>query len=105
MKSEFKEFQKIFATYQKRFGLNGYRTYFKNEPDANSFANINVNQENMIATINISSKGCLKSAKHEALHLLVGRLAYYAEARYVTEREIMEAEEELVRRLEILIPD
>ena len=43
------------------------------------------------------------SAKHEVLHLLVGRLEQNGKYRYTSENEICEAVEELVRRLEGLI--
>jgi hypothetical protein len=114
MKSEFKEFQKTFTAYQKQFGLNGYKIYFKNEDIIDSFADVLVNQDGMVATVRLANnlskeeKSYLNvpaNAKHEALHLLVGRLSDCAQSRYMTKGQVAEAEEELVRRLENLIPD
>jgi len=42
-------------------------------------------------------------AKHEVIHLLLGRLMHCANARWCTDSEINEAEEEFVRKLEIII--
>ena len=48
-------------------------------------------------------KDIKRSAKHEALHLLLQRLEHRAQCRYVAEEEIYEAVEELVFKLEELI--
>lgn len=40
-----------------------------------------------------------RCAKHEVIHLLLGRLAEYGLARFLGEDEMVEAEEELVRKL------
>ncbi len=112
--SVFKDFQKVFTKYQNLFGLNGYKVYFKEEPIADNFADILVYQEAMIATVRLSNplpveekpyQNIHNNAKHEALHLLVARLSDNAQYRYTTKSDIQEAEEELVRRLEKLIPD
>ena len=66
----------------------------------------------MVATVRLNSnlpekdkpyKDIKRSAKHEALHLLVGRLELNGRYRYLAETEIYEATEELVFRLEKLI--
>ena len=111
MNKYFLSFQEEFRRYQKLFGLLGYRVYFKYEPLESSFAELTVNQTDMIATIRLNSKLPAKdaihknptmSAKHEALHLLVGRLEQAARYRYTAECEIYEATEDLVRRLETI---
>uniref|UniRef100_A0A6M3J8V3 Uncharacterized protein n=2 Tax=viral metagenome TaxID=1070528 RepID=A0A6M3J8V3_9ZZZZ len=110
----FVEFKKYFLTYQKLFGLNGYKIYFKEESLDDDFADILINQAGMVVTVrfNASLSGEDKpfqdihsNAKHEALHLLLGRLSGLAQYRYATKADVCEAEEELVRRLETLIPD
>ena len=114
MSKEFFEFQEYFKKYQKLFGLTGYKVYFKCEPLDNSFADININQGEMVATIRLNNKlpnkdkpfkDIKRSAKHEALHLLVGRLEHNGRYRYSSENEIYEAVEELVFKLEDLIKD
>jgi hypothetical protein len=42
-------------------------------------------------------------AKHEVIHLLLGRVMHCAEARFCTDSEMNEAEEELMRKLEVII--
>ncbi len=112
MAEDFVRFQKHFKYYQKLFGLTGYKVYFKYEELDSGFASININQGGMVATVKLNSKLPDKdkpfkhirmSAKHEALHLLVGRLEQNGRYRYTAENEIYEASEELVYKLEELI--
>jgi hypothetical protein len=111
---DFELFQTEFKKWQRRFGLNGYKVYFKYETIDGSFANITISQGEMVATVRLNSelpekdkphKDIKRSAKHEALHLLVGRLEQNGRYRYSTENEIYESTEELIFRLEELIPD
>jgi len=44
-----------------------------------------------------------RTAKHEMVHLLIGRLVEIANCRYVTDSELSEAAEGLVHSLEKLI--
>ena len=114
MKNRFKSFQGYFRAYQKRFGLNEYRIYFKQEPLDNRFAQIRISREHMDALVELNSgvdkesapfEDIKGSAKHEAIHLLLGRYSNLAHSRYAMEEFLIEAEEELVRRLEVLIPN
>jgi len=113
MNKDFALFQQEFTRWQTRFGLTGYKVYFKCEPLDESFADISIKQSDMVATVRLNSnlpekdkpyKDIKRSAKHEALHLLVGRLELNGRDRYCTDNEIYEATEELVFRLEKLIP-
>jgi len=112
MNKDFELFQSEFKKWQQRFGLTGYKVYFKYEPLEESFADIKINQGSMVATVRLNSelpdkdkphRDIKRSAKHEALHLLVGRLEQDGRYRYSSENEICEATEELVFRLEDLI--
>ena len=112
MNKDFELFKDCFEEYKRRFGLIGYKTYFKHEPLEKSFADININHSEMVATVRLNSelldkdkpfKNVKRSAKHEAIHLLVGRLEQNAHYRYSSEAEIYEATEELVFKLEELI--
>jgi len=112
MSKDFAEFQKHFKHYQQRFGLTGYKVYFKYEPLEGHFAEITVMQNDMVATVRLNSKlldtdkpfkDVKQSAKHEALHLLLIRLEHRAECRYALRDEIYEAIEEVVFKLEELI--
>jgi len=111
MIKDFTAFRKYFQEYRKLFGLTGYKIYFKYEP-LDSFASIVINRKQMVATVRLNSqlekedklfKDIKLSAKHEALHLLVGRLEGNARYRYSSENEIYEAVEELVVKLGELI--
>lgn len=110
--NEFELFQQYFKEYQKKYGLLGYRVYFKYEPLEQSFADIKINLTEMVATVRLNSKlpakdkpekSIRRSAKHEALHLLVGRLEHNGRQRYIAENEMYETTEELVQKLEGLI--
>ena len=110
---DFELFQSEFKRWQKIFGLTGYKVYFKHEPLEKSFADIEINQEDMVATIRLNSKlpdkdkpfqDIKRHAKHEALHLLIGRLEMNGRYRFVSSGEMYEASEDLVHKLEDLIP-
>jgi len=112
LNKDFIKFQKYFKEYQQRFGLTGYKVYFKYEPLESSFADITTGENNMVVTVRLNSKLPDKdkpfkdikgAAKHEALHLLINRLEHRARCRYLGEEEIDEAMEELVVKLEGLI--
>lgn len=114
MDKDFIEFQKHFKHYQQLFGLTGYKVYFKYEPMSNCFAGIDINLSEMVATVRLNSKlpdkdkpfkHIKQSAKHEALHLLVGRLERNGHYRWSSENEMDEATEELVFKLEELIKE
>lgn len=114
MTEDFELFKQEFEKWQKRFGLTGYKVYFKHERIDGSFADIKINQGDMVVKVRLNKKlsednkifkDIKRSAKHEALHLLVGRLEQDGRYRYCSETEIYEATEELVNRMEGLIPD
>jgi len=71
-------FKKYFEEYHQRFGLTGYRVFFKFEPLNNgAAASITVEYESALATVRLSSKpydeddfDVRRFARHEALHLM-----------------------------------
>lgn len=112
MQRDFAQFKRYFEEYQQKFGLIGYKCYFKYKPLEDSFAEISINQIDMVATVILNSKlpekdnpfkDTKRSAKHEVIHLLLARLEDRAKSRYITENEIYEAVEEVVFKLERLI--
>jgi len=112
MNKDFALFQSEFKRWQKLFGLTGWAVYFEYKPLERSFADIAINLEDMVATVRLNSdlpekdkphKDIKRSAKHEAIHLLVGRLEFNGRYRFVSDGEISESAEELVRKLENLI--
>ncbi len=110
--NEFQEFQKEFKKWQQKFGCIGYKVYFKFEPlDKDCYADIIVDQSQMVATARLNKsvdkaqqRDVKQSAKHEAIHLLLMKLQRLAMCRYLFESDISEATEELVFKLEELIP-
>ena len=111
---DFEVFQREFKRYQEYFGLTGYEVRFEHKPLNSAIAKIEIEQGEMVAYVALNSKShtlvehpieAKKTAKHEAIHLLIGRLREYAYYRFIIPDHICEAGEELVRRLESLIPD
>ena len=114
MNKDFALFQKYFKEYQQRFGLTGYKVYFKYEPLDGSFATIDCETGHMVATVRLNSelpekdkphKNIKRTAKHEAIHLLLMRLEGNARHRHSSSEEIYETVEELVFKLEELIKE
>ena len=108
MNSDFSEFKKWFKYYQNKFGLLGWKVYFKHESVNDKFAGISLNLSGMVATVRLNNKlpdevkplrDIKRSAKHEALHLLVGRLEANGRERYILDNEMYESIEELVNKL------
>jgi len=111
---DFELFQREFKRYQECFGLMGYEARFVYRDLDDAAASIDINQEEMVAYVSVNSKlrkpersvaEIKRTAKHEALHLLTGRMRRYAYTRHIMSDDIYEANEELVRRLNNLIPD
>ena len=113
MNKEFEIFKKEFNKWYEKFGLIGYRIYFEyKELNEFDYGDITTERESMVATVRLNSKvndtvlygrDIKRTAKHEAIHLMVNRLADVARDRYATDKEIYSAEEELVIKLEKLI--
>lgn len=110
--TDFKLFQKCFKEYQERFGLNGYRVYFKHMPLEGRYACIVIGASYRVATASLNSeltdeeklfKDIKRDARHEALHLLIYGMEDLAKSRFLGEWAVDEASEELVNKLEKLI--
>lgn len=110
-------FKNTFIYYQKKFQLEDYKMFFEIVEDKDFYAKITVdhsgalfmltlNREYLPLGITGSIEEQLKSvAKHEAIHLLIGRMNACAISRFVTSDEINHFNETLVRKLEWLILD
>ena len=106
MNKEFDKFQKEFKKYQQKFGLTGYQVYFKYELMEECYADITIIDSDRIATVRLNKEGKLdahKHAKHECLHLLLGKLQHLAHDRYARASEIDSETENLVAKLQDLI--
>ena len=113
-KKDFEVFKKTFQKYQDLFGLSGYSVFFRHEKlEGNIFGSINISLCDMTAAVSFNTeldehlyaeRDVKSTAKHEALHLLTGRIDQLAKNRHSTEAEIYAASEELVNKLMGLIP-
>lgn len=114
MKTSKQDFQLFKTECQKwidKFELNNWKIYYKHENLGNGhyFGDINVQREDSVATLRLSTDvkadefDIKRTAKHEILHLLLGRLSRLGEARFITHDAVYEAEESLVRKLEHII--
>lgn len=113
-KENFKDFKKACVQYADLLGLKEYKICFLHEKLEESYARIEVNHRGMVAWIALTTEfekdvlngwcGPTTHAKHEILHLLVSRLVYLGESRFIAPDEITTEEERVVRRLESVIP-
>ena len=111
-KAQFKLFKKECQKWIDRFELNNWSCVYEFKKLINNDAQSLVSGDVYNATIaldkdietdfdrNMTDNEYIKEiAKHEIIHLLLGRFGYNAHERFITKSEIIEAEEELVRKL------
>ena len=105
-KSHFNRFKKECLRWQEKLGLTCYRAYFEQKDLPGNYAEIKGNEPGGVALLLLCTKRDQdygdpeQHAKHEVIHLLLHRLVWLAQQRYVTEDEIHREWEALVRRLE-----
>lgn len=112
-KKDFETFKKEFLKWIDRFGLKEYDITFKRKSlgeteDEITSAHLNASVENKWAQAVLSTNICEGStpkghAKHEAIHLLLWRLAWLGKCRYPAPSDMLEEEEGLVRILEKIL--
>lgn len=112
-KSHFERFKKAFTKLQTELGLMQYRITFEHKKLDRAFAKLYSDQKSKsaIAILNteidddtIDEYGTPEeSAVHEVIHLLLSRLVWLGESRYLFDNEIDEEDESIVRRLERLL--
>jgi len=110
---QFELFKKECLYWQDRFELHNWEIHFRYQEDNNVRAGINFSIVGYVATVFLSKEwnnykiitdqDIKIVAKHEMIHLLIGRLGQIGETRFVIEDELKEAEEEIVRKLEYII--
>jgi hypothetical protein len=112
-KKHFDIFHKECQRLQKEWHLNGWNIRYEHKKFENVNAQMIKNGNCYNATMALSTfidcdeftdkqntvKFIKDLAKHEMIHLLLGRVIHCAEARWCTDSELVEAEEELVRKL------
>lgn len=113
-KKQFELFKRECRYWVERFKLDNYRIYFSWDADERTYAQCSVNLKGQNCTFwftknwnneirPLNNEEIKEVAKHEVIHALLGRLTENSFSRFVTEIELAEAEEELVRKLQNLI--
>jgi hypothetical protein len=113
-KEQIKLFKDEFDKWVKHFGIhNEWSVYFTTE-EIDAFAQIHMNADNRIATLKLNpvfENYCIddieqhlkNSAKHEAIHLLLGEVDCAGIVRFMDEKTHYSLYEKLVIKLESLL--
>ena len=101
----FNRFKQSFLEWQQKLGLTQYNIYFTIKALPDAYAEILIQQPEMIANVNLSDEYPSDETpeslgKHEAIHLLIHRLKWLGESRYIATSDLMEECEAVVVRLE-----
>ena len=107
----FNLFKKEALKYIKSFELDQWEVYFIQESLDHCRAQLRVNYEGRIATfvltdqwdskiVKLSNDEMRRSAKHEAIELLLVPITFLGSERFGTEEEYNAAREEVVRKIE-----
>jgi hypothetical protein len=110
-KAYFNRFKKEFLRWQKELGLTQYSIAFYHEKlEKGEYAKISINENGKTADVFLNTEldgrtleadeGPESNAKHEAIHLLLNRLCWLGDSRYIESSAITEEWEALVVRLE-----
>lgn len=114
-KEQFDLFKKECRKWIDKFELNNWKVHFKlGDAGEGNRASINRNVTGYIASIHLADSWdklnvsltnaeIRQNAKHEIIHLLLGRYSAQARERFIIQSELDEAGEELVRKLEWII--
>ena len=109
---QFEEFKKECLRLQKEWGLNGYRLFFYFKELESRYAESETDLKGMTASIRLSSElselalgdlNISEAAKHEMIHVLLGRVLTMGYTRFIDKKEMVSAEEEVVRILEKIL--
>lgn len=111
-KADFEKFKEFVNKYLEEFNLDFWQVSIHLvKLKTGIYANILLQMLDSVASINLNTEFSIpiteellsKCAKHEVIHILIGKVTELGKARLVTEDEFHAAEEELVRRLEKLL--
>ncbi len=106
----FETFKESFLYWQKELGLMQYQIQFEQQILNHQYARISVREDVKFALVICNAKhtsqqaadaddGPEDNAKHEACHLLIARLEWLGNLRYIREEEIYDEDEAVVIRL------
>ena len=110
-KKDFEVFKTTFIHWQNLLGLKDWQCFFEHVPLDDCFGNITTDSEGRVGTVRFSSRlpshvhsfDSRRTARHEALELLLDDLGTLAQYRYVRYDEIKTARHAVIRRLENLL--
>lgn len=113
-KEEFEYFKKWHDFYLKKFNQLQWNCIYLLEEVEKCYAKTFYNLANKTATIYLNPNykivgeftliNLKRTAKHEVQHLITARIYMLAQTRFINNEEVNEAEEELVRLLDKLLP-
>ena len=109
-KAYFERFKKEFLYWQKELGLTQYNVAFFHEKIENEYAKISTNEMAKNADVFLCTEikdGSLEAdlgpeshGRHEVIHLLLNRIVWLGNKRYIETSDLDEEWESLVVRLE-----
>ena len=109
-KAYFEKFIAEFLRWRDLFGLTQYRVDFFHEKLDGNYAEISASEMEKAVRISLTTEiskdsakvddGPEKHAKHEAIHLLLHRLRWLGDCRYIESTDLNEEWEAIVVRLE-----
>lgn len=115
-KKHFELFKKYCKEYIDKFELNEWRVYYSFcDKYSDAIAAIALNEDYAVVDIYLSTNlefiknekelisQSKSTAKHEIIHLLIGRFSSFTKKRYISEMDRYREEEFLVRKLQGLI--
>jgi hypothetical protein len=112
-KKQYDTFVNECVRLQKEWGLINWHIYFEHTDKVNGYADIGT-CTNYVCTVRMAKSidkeevkhfDPIKSARHEMIHLILGRLSDLAKSRNYTSSDYFDAEEECVLRLMSIIFD
>ena len=113
-KKDFELFRAEFRRWQQGLGLTDFRCTFRHQPADGCFGSIRCDHVGKCATVVFASNipdvdrdaySPIRTARHEALELLLARLENIACCRYCFPDDISEERHAVIRRLENLFDE
>ena len=103
-KNKFKQFKDECLRLQKKWGLTNYDLFIEEKAlDRNALSRIFVDDESFNANIQFDTKKVIECksmpkelAKHEMIHLILGRMSNLSYNRFIRKDELYASEEEIV---------
>jgi len=107
-KKDFELFKKEFVKWQRKLNLMEFRVdFYMCDLEEGVAADITIYHRDSVAMVRLNAFRCSGEcghprahAKHEAIHLLVGKIVWLGLCRFVQEEEIRDEEHRVVRILE-----